>query len=154
MRRPVWAILLSLTFVPSASIAQTDAFAALIGAWEGEWKITQGTEDIAGKFRVTFSVSSPAPEGHFMNLELTRTRLDGKPSVNKAKLSRRDYKVEKLQALSADPPRYRWFAAENCWNVEIKAGQMEGFFNAGPCSNMGMGAGVRAVDFVAKKTGG
>ena len=99
----------------------------------------------------TASPSAPAPDGHFMNLELTRTRLDGKPSVEKAKLDRRDYKVEKLQALSADPPRYRWFAAGNCWNAEIKSGQMEGFFNAGPCLNLGMGAGARAVDFTAKK---
>jgi hypothetical protein len=132
-------------------MAQPDAFAPLLGTWEGEWKINQGTVDIAGKFRVTFSNATPMPEGRFMNLELIRTRLDGKPSTDKAKLDRREYKVEKLQAVSTDPPRYRWFAAGNCWNVEVKAGEMEGFFNAGPCAAMGMGAGARAIEFVAKK---
>jgi hypothetical protein len=85
-------------------MAQPDAFAPLLGTWEGEWKINQGTVDIAGKFRVTFSNATPTPEGRFMNLELIRTRLDGKPSTDKAKLDRREYKVEKLQAVSTDPP--------------------------------------------------
>ena len=101
-----WLMLAALT-----AGAQSDAFAPLLGLWEGEWKITQGTVDIAGKFRVTFSSGTPAPEGRFMNLELIRTRLDGKPSTDKAKLDRREYKVEKLQSVETDPPRYRWFAA-------------------------------------------
>jgi len=133
--------------------AQSDAFTPLLGAWEGEWKINQGTVDLAGKFRVTFSNAAPTPEGRFMNLELIRTRLDGKPSTDKAKLDRHEYKVEKLQAVSADPSRYRWFVAGNCWNADVKAGEMEGFFNAGPCAAMGMGAGARAIEFTAKKAG-
>jgi hypothetical protein len=138
----------ALIFIAALAFGQTDPFAPLLGAWEGEWKITQGTNDIAGKFRVTFSGS----EGRFMNVDLTRTPLDGSRKVEKVKLDRREYKVEKLQSVSTDPPRYRWFAAGNCWNADIKSdGQMEGFFNAGPCSSMGMGMGARAVEFTAKK---
>jgi len=146
-------ILLAALTLGSHLNAQPDAFAPLQGVWEGEWKINQGTVDIAGKFRVTFAAGTPIPGGRFMNLELIRTRLDDKPSTDKAKLDRREYNVEKLQAVSTDPPRYRWFAAGNCWNADVKSGQMEGFFNAGPCSAMGMGAGARAIEFTAKKAG-
>ena len=153
MSRIAILVLTALMVAPTPIIAQPDDFAPLEGVCKGEWKITQGTDDIGGKFRVTFGRAAPIPEGSFRNLELTRTRLDGKRSAEKVKVSNREMKVEKLQAISAEPPRYRWFAAGNCWNAEIKAGLMEGFFNAGPCSNMGMGAGARAVEFVAKKAG-
>ena len=87
-----------------------------------------------------------------MNVELTRTHLDGRRNADKVKLDRREYRVDKLQVVSADPPRFRFFAAGQCWNADVKGEKMEGFFNAGACSSMGMGAGARAVEFTATRT--
>ena len=149
MRRTVLLIFAAL-MVASAP-AQQDDFGPLLGTWEGDWKVVRGVEEVAGRFRFLFAMDAGKPEGRYNNLDYTVTRLDGKPSKPKQKLSQREYKVDKLQRLSADPPRYRWTAAGDCWNVDIKPDRMEGYFNAGPCTAMGMGAGAMTVEFTARK---
>ena len=149
--KPIMRRTLLLVLAALAVSAQQDQYAPLLGTWEGDWKVTRGVEEIAGRFRFTFTAAAGGVEGRYNNLDYTVTRLDGKPSKPKQKLSQREFKVDKLQVVSPDPPRYRWVAAGDCWNVDIKADAMEGYFNAGACTGMGMGAGAMTVEFTAKK---
>ena len=149
--KPIMRRTLLLVLAALAVSAQQDQYAPLLGTWEGDWKVMRGVEEIAGRFRFTFTAAAGGVEGRYNNLDYTVTRLDGKPSKPKQKLSQREFKVDKLQVVSPDPPRYRWVAAGDCWNVDIKADGMEGYFNAGACTGMGMGAGAMTVEFTAKK---
>ena len=135
-----------------AAVAGADDFAPLAGTWEGEWRMTRGVEDVKGRFRFVFTANASGMDGRYNNVDFSVTRLDGKPSKASQKFSQKEFKVEKLQAISADPPRYRFQAAGDCWNVDVKPdSRMEGYFNAGNCAAMGMGAGATVVEFTAKK---
>ena len=74
MRRTLLLILAAL-----AVSAQQDQYAPLLGTWEGDWKVIRGVEEIAGRFRFTFTAAAGGVEGRYNNLDYTVTRLDGKP---------------------------------------------------------------------------
>ena len=88
MRRTLLLLLTAL-----AVSAQQDQYAALPGTWEGDWKVTRGVEEIAGRFRFTFAAAAGGVEGRYNNLDYTVTRLDGKPSKPKQKLSQRQFRL-------------------------------------------------------------
>jgi hypothetical protein len=100
----------------------------LIGKWEGHWGYTNGVENIAKRFRLTFREQAHRITGRYKGEE-----------------SRSSKAIRNVIATKADLSTYRMEIDGACWNIAIDGDKLSGMWNGGPCSPIGIGVGARLI---------
>lgn len=99
----------------------------LVGRWKGEWSYTNGVEVISKPFVLTFTEKGGRVRGSY-------SEAGGKGSS-----------IDRLTATKVDLSTYRMEIQGACWNVGVAGDSLDGMWNGGPCTSLGLGVGARLI---------
>lgn len=131
----------------------------LIGSWEGVWNLPRGMSEEEGHFRLRVwqgrkGLKGSMLETAFVEVEIVLNDQDEPSRRTTHHLTNRKVPLRAIKTFPASPSRYRFEADGTCWNATLTQDRLEGMWNGGPCTVMGVGIGARLISFTATRTAG